>query len=116
MKMIVGFVRPSLAHRVVRVIERAGLYHLSVSRVHGVVHPNEAIVRADMAPEGEPDIRLEAYCEDGRVEEIVALIREVGRIGELPVGAVFVVPVDRHEAIGAPATRADQSTPRGSAL
>ncbi|WP_206733289.1 hypothetical protein [Luteimonas sp. YGD11-2] len=30
MKMIVAFVRPSLAERVVRVIERAGLYHLSV--------------------------------------------------------------------------------------
>ena len=100
MKMIVAFVRPSLADRNVRAIERAGLYHLSLSRVHGVVHPNEAIVRADLAPEGESDVRLEAYCEDARTEQIVALIHEVGRIGDLPVGAGFVVPVERHEAIG----------------
>lgn len=104
MKMIVAFVRPSLADRVVRVIERAGLYHLSLSRVHGVAHPNETIVRADMAPEGEANIRLEAYCEDARVEQIVAVIREVGRIGDLPVGAVFVVPVEQHEAIGSSMT------------
>jgi len=96
MKMIVAFVRPSLAARIVGVIERAGLYHLSLSRVHCIVHPSDA----GMAPEGEADVRLEAYCEDARVEHLVAVIREVGRIGNLPVGAVFVVPVDRHEPIG----------------
>lgn len=110
MKMIVAFVRPSLADRIVRVIERAGLYHLSLCRVHGVVRPNEAIVRADMAPEGEADVRLEAYCEDGRVEQIVALIQEAGRIGDLLTGAVFVAPVDQYTAIG----QADGSHQGGS--
>ena len=100
MKMIVAFVRPSLAERIVRVIERAGVYQLSLTQVQVIVNPNKAIVRAEMAPEGEVDTRLEAYCEDARVEQIVAAIREGGRIGDLPVGAVFVVPVDRYEAIG----------------
>lgn len=111
MKMIVAFVRPSLADRIVRVIERAGLYHLSLCRVHGVVHPNEVIARADLAPEGEADVRLEAYCADGRAEQIVALIQEAGRIGDLPTGAVFVVPVDQYAAIG----QADGSHQGGSA-
>lgn len=114
MKMIVAFVRPSLAERIVRVIERAGLYHLSLSGVRGIVHPNEAIIRADMAPEGEADVRLEAYCEDAPVEQIVAVIREVGRIGDFLVGAVLVVPVDRHEAIGSSATAVDTSKTGGS--
>lgn len=108
MKMIVAFVRPSLADRIVRVIERAGLYHLSLCRVHGVVHPSETIVRADLAPEGEADVRLEAYCDDARVEQVVALIREAGRIGDLPGGAVFVVPVEQYAGIG-PAGVADSS-------
>ncbi len=109
MKMIVAFVRPSLAERIVRVIELAGLYHLSLSGVRGIVHPNEAIVRADLAPDGEADVRLEAYCEDARVEQIMAVIREVGRIGDFPVGVVFVVPVDRHEALGPSAAATDLS-------
>ena len=114
MKVIVAFVRPSLAARIVRVIEGAGLYHLSVSRVHCIVHPKEAIVRPDMSPEGEADVRLEAYCEDARAEQIVAVIREVGRIGDLPVGAVFVVPVERHESIGPSAAATDSLKTRGS--
>lgn len=114
MKMIIAVVRPSLAERIVRVIERAGLYHLSLSGVRGIVHPNEAIVRADLAPEGEADVRLEAYCEDARVERIVAVIREVGRIGDLPVGAMFVAPVGQHESLGPSAIATDSLKTGGS--
>lgn len=100
MKMIVAFVQPSLSERIVRVIEGAGLFHLSICRVHGVVHPHKPIFRAELAPEGEAVVRLEAYCEDARVDRVMALICEVGRIGDLSAGAVFVMPVDQHQAIG----------------
>ena len=41
MKMIVAFVLRSLAGRIVRVIERAGLYQLPLSGVRGVVRVRE---------------------------------------------------------------------------
>lgn len=94
MKMIVAFVHASHAGSVVRALEQAGLYHLSLSRVHGIVQPDAPIVRADMGAEGELEVRLEAYCEDARFEQVVGLIREIGHVGGLPSGAVFVHPVD----------------------
>lgn len=100
MKMVVAFVRPSQADRIVHVLDRAGLFQLSLSRVHGVVRPNAPVVRADMAPEGELEIRLEAYCENDRVEHVVAVIHEMGRVGDLASGAMFVHPVDRAWGVG----------------
>lgn len=99
MKLIVAFVHPSHAGPVVRALEQAGLYHLSLSRVHGLVQPDAPIVRADLGAEGELEVRLEAYCEDARVEKVVELIRENGRIGGLPSGAVFVHPVDHARGV-----------------
>lgn len=95
MKLIVAFVHPSHAGPVVRALDQAGLYHLSLSRVHGVAQPDAPIVRADMGGEGEPEVRLDAYCEDTRVEQVVALIRDKGHVGDLPSGVIFVHPVDQ---------------------
>lgn len=100
MKLIVAFVRPSHAGRVVHALECAGLYQLSLGRVHGVVHPDELITRADMGSDGSAEVRLEAYCQDDRVEQTVALIRETGHIGDLPSGTVFVHPVEQAGVIG----------------
>lgn len=99
MKLIVAFVHSAQASHVVRVLERAGLFLLALSRVHGVVHPDEPIVRADLGAEGGPEVRLEAYCEDGRVEHVVALIQETARVGDFPSGAVFVHPVEHAAGI-----------------
>lgn len=106
MKLIVAFVHPAQAGRVVRGLEEAGVYHLSLSRVHGIVQPDASIVRADMGGEGEPEVRLEAYCEEARVEQVVGLIRDRGHVGDFPSGAVFVHPVDQawlvgHSVVGA---------------
>lgn len=100
MKLIVAFVHASHANHVVQLLERAGLFLLAVSRVHGVVHPDEPIFRPELAAEGSPEVRVEAYCEDARVEEVVALIQETGRVGDFPSGAVFVHPVDQVAKIG----------------
>lgn len=43
MKLIVAFVHPAQSGRVVRALETAGVYHLSLSRVHGVVQPDAPI-------------------------------------------------------------------------
>lgn len=106
MKLIVAFVHPAQAGRVVRSLEEAGVYHLSLSRVHGVVQPDAPIVRADMGAEGEPEVRLEAYCQDAQVEQVVGLIRDRGRVGDMPSGAVFVHPVDQAWCVGQPAAGA----------
>lgn len=100
MKLIVAFVHPGQSGRVVRALEKAGVYHLSLSRVHGVVQPDAPIVRADMGGEGEPEVRLEAYCEDARVEQVVGLIQDRGHVGDFPSGAVFVHPVDQAWRVG----------------
>ncbi len=81
-------------------LESAGLYHLSFCRIHKVVHPDGPIVRAQMGSDGSAEVRIEAYCEQDRVEHAVALIREFGRVGELPAGAVFVHSVDEALSIG----------------
>ena len=100
MKLIVAFVHPAHSGRVVRALEEAGVYHLSLSRVHGVVQPDGPIVRADMGGEGAPEVRLEVYCEEARVEQVVGLIRARGHVGDLPSGAVFVHPVDHAWGVG----------------
>lgn len=100
MKLVVAFVHPAQADPVVQALERAGVYHLSLSRVHGVVQPDAPIVRADMGSEGTAEVRLEVYCEEARVEQVVGLIRDRGHIGDLPSGAVFVQPVDRACGVG----------------
>jgi len=100
MKLVVAFVHPAQAGGVVRALEQAGVYHLSLSRVHGIVQPDAPIVRADMGGEGEPEVRLEAYCEDVRIEHIVGLIRDRGHVGDLPSGTVFAHPVDHAWGIG----------------
>lgn len=100
MKLIVAFVHPSQADRVIQVLEVAGLFQMSAARVHGVVHPGGPIVRAALATEGSPEVRLEAYCEDSQVEHVVTLIKEAARIGDLPGGAVFVHPVEQAWGIG----------------
>lgn len=102
MKQIVAFVHSSHANRIVRALETAGLYQLATSRVHGVVHPGEPIVRADLADEGGAEVRLEAYCDEDRLEMAVRLIREHGHIGDFPSGAVFVLPVEQAWDIGKP--------------
>jgi len=102
MKLIVAFVHPDHAGRVVRALEKAGVYHLSLSRVHGIVQPDAPIVRADLGGEGAPEVRLETYCEEALVEQIVGLIQDRGHVGDLPSGAVFVHPVDRAMGVGHP--------------
>lgn len=100
MKLIVAFIHPSQADRVVQVLERAGLFQMSVARVHSVVHPGGPIVRADLAPEGSSEVRFEAYCEEPRVEHVVTLRKEAARIGDFPAGAVFVHPVEQAWGLG----------------
>lgn len=100
MKLIVMFVRPLHAPRLVQALQQAGLYHLSLARVHGVVHPDEPIAQADMGPNGSQEVRIDAYCEDARVEAVVALACEAGHIGGLPSGALFVHPVEQARTIG----------------
>ena len=102
MKLVVAYIHPIQAGRVVRALEEAGVYHLSHSRVHGVVQPDAPIVRADLGSEGESEIRLEAYCEEARVAHVVGLIRDRGHVGDLPSGAVFVHPVDQAWGVGHP--------------
>lgn len=104
MKLIIAFLHPSHAGPVVRALEQAGLYHLSLSRVHGVVQPHAPIVRADLSAEGELEVRLEAYCEDARFEQVIGLIREKAHVSGLPSGAVFVHPVDHAWSVSQAAT------------
>ena len=104
MKLVVAFIHPAQAGRVVRSLEQIGVYHLSLSQVHGVVQPDAPIVRADMAGEGDAQIRLEVYCEEVLVERAVGLIRERGHVGDLPSGALFVHPVDQAWGVGTATT------------
>jgi nitrogen regulatory protein P-II 1 len=95
MKAIVAFVHPARASQVVQKLEQTGLYHLSLSRAHVVVQPDAPIERPQLAPEGDPEVRLEAYCADDQVESVLALIRQAGHVGDLPSGAVFVHAVEQ---------------------
>lgn len=95
MKLVVAFVHADHAHGVVQALERSGLFHVSFSRVLTVVQPDAPIFRPELASEGDWDVRLEAYCADDRVEQVMALIRERAHVGALPCGAVFVHPVEQ---------------------
>lgn len=93
MKLIVAFLHHQRAGHAVRALETLGLYHLSISSTTVLIQPDTRTWSAELAPHGEGEVRVDAYCPDDLVATTVALLREYGRIGDLPAGALFVHPV-----------------------
>lgn len=93
MKLIVAFLHHQRAGHAARALGTLGLYHLSISSTTVLVQPDAPAWSAELTAHGEGEVRVDAYCPDDLVATAVALLREYGRIGDLPAGALFVHPV-----------------------
>ena len=98
MKMIVAVIRPEKLGDVLKVLFRAEVRGLSVSRVQGHGGETETVetyrgtrVKMELVEK----VRLEIGVSDSFVEPTVQAILSSARTGEVGDGKVFVLPVER---------------------
>ena len=95
MKQIVAILKPFLAEKVLEGLKRAPLEACSVREVKGYGRQKSYL---DQYGDSEyslaflPKVEITLWVDDGRVEEIVRKIVELGRTGRMGDGKIFVLP------------------------
>jgi nitrogen regulatory protein PII len=97
MKEIKAYIKPHMLSKVTRALQKVeGLTGMSVTDVRGFGRG-----RAKGAPRGEDDLldyslrmKIEIFCKDGNVEEIVSLIERTAYTGLRGDGKICVTPVE----------------------
>ena len=99
MKRVEALIRPESLEPVKIALSEAGITGLNVSNVvgRGEMPPQE--IRAGRAGEMVlvdllPKVKLETVVSDSNVENIIAVIREHGAVGDLGDGLIFVSDVE----------------------
>ena len=88
------------AHRmsdIVHALEAAGERRLSVVQARGLLQAASAREQDYSVELGErvtQEIQLDVFCEDERVDTIIALIRQHGRTGQVNAGWIFTSAID----------------------
>ncbi len=99
MKMIVAFVQPFMAEKVVAALHVVeGLSGATFTEVRGFGRGRGA--RASDVTEEEllgtvPKVRIEAMAPDGLVDRVVCAIRDSAHTGNRGDGKVYVIPLER---------------------
>jgi len=97
MKEIKAFIKPHMLSKVTRALQRMeGLTGMSVTDVRGFGRG-----RAKGTPRGDDDLldyslrmKIEIFCKDEYVEEVVSLIEKTAHTGLRGDGKIFVTPVE----------------------
>ncbi len=97
MKEIKAFIKPHMLSKVTRALQKIeGLTGMSVTDVRGFGRG-----RAKGAPRGDDDLldyslrmKIEIFCKEEYVEEVVSLIEKTAHTGLRGDGKIFVTPVE----------------------
>ena len=98
MKLVIGIVRPEKANDVLEALYRAEVRGVSLSRVqgHGGELDRVETYRGTTVKMGLADkIRFEIAVSDPFVDPTIQALCEGGRTGEVGVGKIFVIPLER---------------------
>lgn len=106
MKLIKAFIHHVRAAAVVEALAEAGYHTLTLHDVKGMLKPiteDERDYTHETAGLVISETRLSLVVEDPKVDEVIAIIRSVGRVGPHVSGYVYVSPVEQALPIGGPA-------------
>jgi nitrogen regulatory protein PII len=96
MKMIKSIIRPNKVDEVKDAVGKIGISGMTVTEVrgHGKQKGHTAIYRGqEYAVSLLPKMEIEIVVPDARADEVVRVISQTARTGEIGDGRVFVMPV-----------------------
>ncbi|MFY2764839.1 MULTISPECIES: P-II family nitrogen regulator [Arenimonas] len=97
MKRITALLHAHRMSDIVHALEAAGERRLSVVQARGLLRASSAREQDYSVELGErvtQEIQLDVFCEDERVDAIIALIRQHGRTGQVNAGWIFTSSID----------------------
>lgn len=102
MKRITALLHAQRMSDIVHGLEAAGERRLSIVNARGLLQAANAREQDFSVQLGErvtQELQLDVFCEDDRVEALVALIVRHGRTAQSESGWIFVTPIDAAVAI-----------------
>ncbi len=97
MKKISAIVRPEKMEQLKDALFDAKVSGMTISQVNGCGNQHgwkEYYRGSEVMMNTIPKVKFELIVEDGRVEELVSIICETSRTGDVGDGKVFIFPVD----------------------
>ena len=97
MKLIKCIIRPNKVDEVKQALEKASVSGMTVTEVrgHGRQKGHKAIYRGrEYDVSLLPKTMIEMVVSDHRVDEVVRVVTEAARTGDIGDGRIFVLPVD----------------------
>lgn len=97
MKKIEAIVRPSKLEPLKEVLFQADIKGMSICELHGCGNQHgwkEYYRGSEVIVNTLPKVKFEIVTRDERVDELVQLIIETARTGEVGDGKIFILPID----------------------
>ena len=97
MKKIEFLIRPEKLGEVKEALSRRGIHGMTVTNVHGcgLQGGKEAVYRGQRyVMDFYPKVKVEIVTHDDWVKDVVCLVSDAARTGEIGDGKVFVYPVE----------------------
>jgi len=97
MKKIEAIVRPSKLEPLKEALHKVHIKGISISELHGCGNQHgwkEYYRGSEVMVNTLPKIKFEIVTTDDRVDELVKIIAETARTGEVGDGKIFIIPVE----------------------
>lgn len=97
MKKITAIVRPEKLEPLKDALFGARVSGMTISQVHGCGSQHgwkEYYRGTEVMLNMVPKVKFDIVVDDGRVDELVGVIRDVARTGEVGDGKIFILPVE----------------------
>jgi len=110
MKKIEAIVRPEKMNDIQEALALAGVGGMTISQVHGCGSQRglSAYYRGgEIVTNIRSKVKIEVVIDDGKLEEVIEVIRSTACTGEVGDGKIFVIPVEQAMRVRTGATGVD---------
>lgn len=97
MKMICAIIRPHRLQEVKEALSDAGIVGMTATDVRGAGRQKGQVERyrgSEYSIDLIPKVKLEIAVEDDQVEDVIRLIQDAARSGEIGDGKIFISPLE----------------------
>jgi nitrogen regulatory protein P-II 1 len=97
-KLLTAVVQPFRLEEVKEALQGAGVRGMTVTEVRGFGRQRghtEVYRGAEYQVDFVPKVRIEVLCDDGQVDQLVEVVIEAARTGQIGDGKIFVVPAEQ---------------------
>ena len=104
MKQIKGFVDRHRAGDLMHALEGGGFHRISVFDAKGLYRPrmrSEAEYSVELGERVVSEAQITVFCEDGQVEAVVTIFKQLIRTTHRETGWLYVTPIEQSIALGA---------------